>query len=297
MKQPKPMTIRQFFVLYPDDDACLEQVMRARYGDRHQCAKCGKSAHYYRLRQRQAYECEYCAHHLYPCVGTPFEKSRTPLQYWFFAMYLFCASRNGVAAKELQRQLGVTYKCAFRMGHKIREFMGEADGNAPLGGLGHLVEIDETFIGGHDPRGTKADKHIVLGAVERGGEIQTKVIDSRHSHNVIPTAAAMLAPKARVVTDDYVAYTALPALGHPHTSINHSAEEWVRGPYHTNSIENFWAQLKRSIDGTYIHVSKKHLPKYLNEFEYRFNLRKTPYAMFQILTYAFARPRLAPSLA
>ena len=99
------------------------------------------------------------------------------------------------------------------------------------------------------------------------------------------------------MTDDYSAYTALPALDHPHTSVNHSSEEWARGPYHTNTIENFWAQLKRSIDGTYIHVSKKHLPKYLSEFEYRFNLRKTPYAMFQILTYAFSRPRLAPSLA
>jgi hypothetical protein len=175
MSKPKPMTIRQFFKLYPDDDACLEQVMRARYGDRHTCQKCGKLAHYYRLRARQAYECEYCAHHLYPCVGTPFEKSRTPLQFWFFAMYLFCASRNGVAAKELQRQLGVTYKCAFRMGHKIREFMGEVDGDAPLGGLGRIVEADETFIGGHDRKGHD-DKHIVLGAVERGGEVQTKSI-------------------------------------------------------------------------------------------------------------------------
>jgi hypothetical protein len=107
----------------------------------------------------------------------------------------------------------------------------------------------------------------------------------------------MLAKGAHVVTDDYVAYTALPALGHQHTSINHSNEEWARGPYHTNTIENFWALVKRGVDGTYIHVSKKHLPKYLSEFEYRFNLRKTPYAMFQILTLAFRRPSQAPSRA
>ena len=293
MSKPKPMTIRQFFKLYPDDDACLEQVMRARYGDRHTCQKCGKLAHYYRLRARQAYECEYCAHHLYPCVGTPFEKSRTPLQFWFFAMYLFCASRNGVAAKELQRQLGVTYKCAFRMGHKIREFMGEVDGDAPLGGLGRIVEADETFIGGHDRKGHD-DKHIVLGAVERGGEVQTKAIASRHSKNVVGGVKDMLAPGASVVTDDYVAYTALPALGHPHASINHSKGEYVRGPVHTNTIEAFWAQLKRGINGTYIHVSRQHLPKYLSEFEYRFNLRKSPYVMFQILTLAFRRPSPVP---
>src|SRR5438067_1897424 len=130
----KPMTIRQFFQLFPTDDACLEHLMRTRFGDRHDCPKCGKRAHGYRLKNRKAYVCEYCGNHTYPCAGTPFEKSKTPLQFWFFAMYLFCASRNGVAAKELQRQLGVTYKCAWRMGHEIRKYMGQVDGDDPLGG-------------------------------------------------------------------------------------------------------------------------------------------------------------------
>src|SRR5688572_23919444 len=125
----KPMTIRQFLKAYPTDDACLDHVMRTRYGQRFTCGKCGKAARYYRIKARPAYECEWCGQAVYPCVGTPFEKSRTPLQFWFFAMYLFCASRNGVAAKELQRQLGVTYKCAFRMGHKIREYMTAVDGD------------------------------------------------------------------------------------------------------------------------------------------------------------------------
>ena len=287
----KPMTIRQFFKLFPTEDACLEHVMRTRYGQRHACVKCGKSAHHYRLAARKAYSCEYCGHHVYPCVDTPFEKSRTPLQLWLFAMYLFCASRNGVAAKELQRQLGVTYKCAWRMGHEIRKYMGTVDGDAPLGGLGNIVEADEVFIGGKDKRGHD-DKHIVLGAVERGGEVQTKVIESRHSRNVVGGVAGMLAKGARVVTDDYVAYTALPSLGHPHASINHSKGEYVRGIVHTNTIESFWSQLKRGVAGTYIHVSQKHLDKYLSEFEYRFNLRKSPSAMFEILTLAFQRPAL-----
>ncbi|MBN9085476.1 MAG: IS1595 family transposase [Reyranella sp.] len=294
MAKPKPMTIRQFFAIYPDDDVCLDHVMRARYGERHICDRCKKSAHYYRIKARQAYECEYCGLHLYPCVGTPFHKSRTPLQYWFFAMYLFCASRNGVAAKELQRQLGVTYKCAFRMGHKIREFMAEADGNAPLGGLGNIVEADETFIGGKDKLG-EDDKHIVIGAVERGGEVQTDVVPDRRGMTVLPKLRRMLVPGARVVTDDNAIYDALPTNGYPHASVNHSKGEYVRGPIHTNTIEAFWAQLKRGINGTYIHVSQKHLDKYLGEFEYRFNLRKQPYVMFEILLWAFRRPSLVPS--
>jgi hypothetical protein len=170
MTKTKPLTIRQFFQIFPTDDDCLEHLMRVRYSDRHPCFKCGKSAHYYRLKQRKAFVCEYCGNHVYPCAGTPFEKSKTPLQFWFFAMYLFCASRNGVAAKELQRQLGVTYKCAWRMGHEIRQYMGKVDGDAPVGSSGGIVEADEAFIGGHDKQG-ESDKTIVLGAVERGGEV------------------------------------------------------------------------------------------------------------------------------
>lgn len=286
----KPMTIRQFFAAYPDEDACLEHVMRTRYGQRHACTACGKSAHYYRLKARKAYSCEYCGHHVYPCVDTPFAKSRTPLQFWLFAMYLFSASRNGVAAKELQRQLGVTYKCAWRMGHEIRKYMAEVDGNAPLGGSG-IVEADEAFIGGKDKMGHD-DKKIVLGAVERGGEIQTEVIVDRREATMIPQLTKMLVPGARVVTDEQKAYKSLPSEGFPHATVNHAAKEYVRGPIRTNTIEAFWAQLKRGINGTYIHVSQKHLDKYLGEFEYCFNLRQTPYAMFEILTLAFRRPAL-----
>ena len=291
----KPMTIRQFFKLYPDDDTCLEQVMRARYGDRHVCGKCHKSAHYYRLRARKAYECEYCANHVYPCAGTPFEKSRTPLQYWFFAMYLFCASRNGVAAKELQRQLGVTYKCAWRMGHEIRKYMGEVDGDAPLGPKG-IVEVDEMFVGGRDKKG-KDDKVIVLGAVERGGEIITEVVPNRTEVALVPEVKRMVVAGTRIVTDELRSYSSLPEEGYPHATINHSIKEFVRGPIHTNTIESFWSMLQRGVQGTCIHVSEKHLPKYLAEFEYRFNLRQTPSAMFEILLLAFRRPSQAPSAA
>jgi transposase-like protein len=118
------------------------------------------------------------------------------------------------------------------------------------------------------------------------------VIVDRREATMIPQLTKMLVPGARVVTDEQKAYKSLPSEGFPHATVNHAAKEYVRGPIHTNTIEAFWAQLKRGINGTYIHVSQKHLDKYLGEFEYRFNLRQTPYAMFEILTVAFRRPAL-----
>ena len=144
--------------------------MRARFGERLTCFKCQKQATYYRVKARRSFECEHCGYQVYPTAGTPFESTRTPLRDWFYVMFLFCASRNGVAAKEVQRQLGVTYKTAWRMCNLIRKYMGYVDGDFPIGGPGKTVEIDETFIGGKDTAGHD-DKAIVFGIVERNGDV------------------------------------------------------------------------------------------------------------------------------
>jgi len=144
----KTFTIQDFFKKFPTDDSCLEHLMAIRYGEKVSCPKCGKVGRFARLRKLPAYSCPSCGHHIHPMAGTPFERSRTPLQKWFYAMYLFTTTRNGVSAKELQRQLGVTYKCAWRIGHEIRKYMGYVDGDAPLGGK-PVVEADEAFVGGH----------------------------------------------------------------------------------------------------------------------------------------------------
>lgn len=293
MSKPKPMTVNQFRELFPDDDACLEHLFRTRYGQRHACAKCGKDARYYHVKKRRSYECEWCGHQVYPTAGTPFEKTRTPLTMWFHAMFLFCESRNGVAAKELQRQLGVTYKTAWRMGHEIRKYMGEVDGDGPLGGEGPgypIVEADKTFIGGRDPRGTKDDKAIVLGMQERGGEVLTRVIPDKSAQSVLPLISKHVKKGSRVATDSAHAFADLPREGYLHATVNHLRKEWVRGPVHTNTIEAFWGNLKRGISGTYVSVSKRHLQKYLWEFEYRHNLRKSPELMFRLLLLAFPKP-------
>ena len=124
-KRPKPPTVHQFMARFPTDDACLEHLMRVRWGERHHCVKCNREARYYRVKSRRSYECEHCGYQVYPTAGTPFERTRTSLKDWFFVMFLFCASRNGVAAKEVQRQIGVTYKTAWRMCHAIRLYIRE----------------------------------------------------------------------------------------------------------------------------------------------------------------------------
>ena len=144
MKMKSP-TLRQCLDQFPTDDDCLEHLMRNRFGDRHNCSKCGRNAHFYRVKARKVYSCEYCGNQVSPMVDTPFERTRTPLRDWFQVMFLFCATRNGVAAKEIERQLGVTYKTAWRMCHEIRKYMCEVDGDLPLGGPGKHVEIDETM--------------------------------------------------------------------------------------------------------------------------------------------------------
>ena len=138
-------SVRDFFNRFPNDVTCLEHIMEVRYSLRHECRKCGAEATFHKLAKRKAYSCSHCGNHVYPCAGTIFEDSRTSLQIWFYAIFLFVTTRHGVSGKELQRQLGVTYKTAWRMAKQIRELMGKANGFEAL--RGH-VEMDEAYVGG-----------------------------------------------------------------------------------------------------------------------------------------------------
>lgn len=278
-------TVQDFFKQFPDDDACLDYLMKLRHGEIIECPKCGKEGRFARIKKLPAYSCPSCGHHIHPMVGTPFHKSHTPLQKWFYAMYLFCTTRHGVPAKELQRQLGVSYPTAFRMAHVIREYMGKVDGEPPL--TSH-VEVDETYIGGRRKgkaqgftgRGAKG-KTIVMGILERnGGEIFTKVIPNASRKSLIPPIFKRIKAGTRISTDEWPPYRILSALGYLHDTVDHGRKQYAKGDCHVNTLEAFWSMLKRSIRGTHIHVSRKYLPKYLAEFEYRYNLRKTPHLMF-----------------
>jgi transposase len=288
----KPTTLKQFQARFPNDDVCLEHIMRVRYGDKITCESCGREAKYYRVKGRRCFECEHCGYQVYPTAGTPFEKTRTPLTDWFFVMFLFTASRNGVAAKEVQRQIGVTYKTAWRMCKEIRIYMGQVDGDRPLGGsrpFDPVVEVDKAFIGGKDRMGHD-DKAVVLGMVERQGDVVTRLVAGRHGRHVLPQVTSWVLEGSRVMTDDARVFQHMHKEGFIHESVNHSDKEYVRGDAHTNNIEAFWSCLKRGINGTYIHVSRKHLQKYLWEFEYRHNLRHAPHLMLPCLMVGFAKP-------
>jgi len=289
----KGPNIREFQKQFPDEDTCLKHLMRVRFGERLICFKCLKEATYYRVKKRRSFECEHCGFQVYPTAGTPFESTRTPLQDWFYVMCLFCASRNGVAAKEVQRQLGVTYKTAWRMCNLIRRYVGYVDGDHPIGGPGKTVEADKTFIGGYDPADRPDDKSVVLGMVERGGDVVTRHIIDRAAGSVTPPIARFVKPGSRIATDEAKAFALLTERhGYEHETVDHSAKEYVRGDVHTNTLEAFRANVKRGIKGTYVWVSKKHLQTYLREFEYRRNLRHAPYLMFDCLLAAFPSVRV-----
>lgn len=289
-RKKKPQTIQQFFKKFPTNEACLEHVMKARYGLQGTCPKCKEETRFSRVTSQRAYACQWCGWHVYPCVGTPFESSRTSLQLWFYAIYLFTQTRHGVSAKELQRQLGVTYKCAWHMGHEIREHMDSVDGEPPLSGT---VEADETYVGGRKwgskiaGRGALG-KTIVLGMVQRGGDVMTKVIPNAKRSTIRPLLLQNIERGSKLHTGEFGAYNGLRCFDHE--TVNHGRKEYVRGGVHTNTIENFWSNLKRSIRGTHIHVSKKHLQKYAKEFEYRFNSRASSEKMLSELLSTYQKP-------
>jgi transposase-like protein len=281
------IAVREFFARFPDDETCLDHLFNVRFGQGHVCPNCGREASWYRIRATRAYTCQWCGWHLHPTADTLFEDTRTPLQLWFYAIYLFTTSRHGVAAKELQRQLGVTYKTAWRMAHEIRKHMAAVDGNPSLSGE---VEIDETMIGGHRPgkrgRGA-AGKTVVLGMLQRNGDVMTKVVPNVRRRTLHPIIEANVTKGSTVHTDELASYVGLAAKGYGHRRVRHAAGQWADAGSHVNTIEGYWSRLKNSIRGTHVHVSAKHLSKYAGEFEYRYNSRQHPDAMLGELLSEF----------
>lgn len=285
-------SVKEFFAEFSSDDVCLTRVMEVRYGLRHVCAKCGKDSTFHKLADRRAFSCSHCGDHVYPCAGTIFQDSRTSLQSWFYAIYLFIATRHGVSGKDLQRTLGVTYKTAWRMGQQIRILMGTANGFEML--KGH-VEADEAFVGGRYPgkrgRGA-ANKTIVLGVKERGGRMFTRVIPDVKKVTLRGVVNETVEKGSIVSTDEYVSYNLLKDDGYKHGAVDHGRKEWAWTDHrdgtrhHTNGVESFWKLFKDSINSTHIHVSQKYMDRYLDEFSFRSNHRQMKNAMFDFLIAA-----------
>jgi transposase len=287
----KAPTLRQFQNQFPTEESCLDHLFKVRYGSDFNCPKCGRPAKYSRVKARRSYQCQWCANQLYPTAGTPFDRTRTSLRDWFYVMFLFTTTRNGVAAKRVQREIGVTYKTAWRMCHEIRKYMGQIDGDDALGGAGEVVEIDETFIGGKEEgKGRKDKKTIVLGMMENGGAVTTRIVENQRRVTLWAEICKYVLPGSVIHTDELVSYKSISLRGYRHMTVNHADGRYVSDyGASVNSVEGFWAMLKRGISGTHIHVSPKHLSKYLGEFEYRWNRRQTPHLMLDQLLHSFVR--------
>lgn len=286
---PSKLTVRQFFARFPDDEACLTHIMQVRFGLRHVCRKCGKDATFHRMSDRRAFACANCGDHVYPTAGTIFQDTRTPLQSWFYAIYLFVTTRHGVSGKELERTLGVTYKTAWRIGQQIRTLMAKADGFELL--QGH-VELDEAYVGGRRPgkrgRGA-AGKTIVMGLKERDGRMATQVIPNVKTQTLRGVVLDNVEPGSTVSTDELMSYGLLSGDGYAHGTVKHGQKEFAHYDYrtgalhHTNHVESFWKLFKHSVRGTHIHISPQHMEKYLGEFTFRSNHRQMENAMFDLL--------------
>jgi len=281
-------TIREFNIKYPNDITCLKEIFNNRYGDVKNCPKCEKETKFYLIKSRKRYDCPFCGYSLHPLAGTIFHKSSTDLKDWFFAIYLFANSKNGVSAKELERHLGVTYKTAWRMANKIRLLFQNQDQDGEL--LDNVVEADETYVGGkrRGKRGRGAEgKTPVIGIVERNGEVKAIVSSDTKANTLIPFIKENVEQGTQMMTDEYRSYSRISLHGFKHKTVNHSAKQYVVGDVHTNTIEGFWSQLKRGLNGTYHSVSPKYLQNYVDEFAFRYNLRNSVEHLFhQILPTA-----------
>ncbi len=281
MKTPKEQrySVLEFNELFPTDDSCLDYVFNARFGKLEICPACAKESKFFRIKSKKVYSCQQCGHQISPLAETIFHKSSTSLKTWFYAIFLFGASKNGVAAKELERQLKVTYKTAWRMAQQIRKLYSSVDSGMMFG----TVEVDETYIGGKakGKRGRgAANKTAVVGIVQRGDEVRAYVVPDTKSRTVMPLIDKNVKKFTKVVTDEYAIYNRLSIKGFMHDWVNHSAGQYVDGDLHTNTIEGFWSQLKRSVNGTYHAVSPKYLQRYVDEFAFRYNRRQMKKPIF-----------------
>lgn len=253
------------------------------------CPHCGCMGRIYKMTANAEkririglHKCGDCRKQFTVKVGTVFESSHVKLNLWFQAAYLMASSKKGISAHQLHRTLGVTYKTAWFMAHRLREAMATV-GMEPMGGEGKWVEADETFVGGKEKnkhvgkrkRGNIGGqgKEIVFSLVERGGKVRSHHVPSVTAKTLRPILVAQLDAKTYLMTDDAGQYRNMPKDFPAHQTVNHSIDEYVRGEAHTNTIEGYFSILKRGIVGTFHHVSQQHLKRYLAEFDFRYNSR------------------------
>ncbi len=261
------------------EDKCRAVLEELRWPDGIRCPRCN-SVKISRIHERAQFDCDICRYQFSVTSGTIWHDTHLPLRKWFMAIYLTVESKKGFSANQMKRVIGVSYKTAWYLCHRIRAAMTEQD-PAQLNGT---VECDETFVGGKlRGRGLGKgaylqNKAIVIGVIQRGGKVRLQVIDRTDRKTLHAFIKEHTAPDTEVIiTDEWQAYRGIGDHDTKHEVINHKSKEYVRGDIHTNGIENVWSLLKRSVTCTYHKLSVKHLDAYLDELEWRFNNRDNSY--------------------
>lgn len=264
---------------FSDDTKAREYLESIRWPKGAVCPHCGSNDKHYALEGKShrpgLWKCSACREQFSVTVGTVFERSKIPLSKWLLAAYLLCSSKKGISAHQLHRTLGVTYKTAWFLAHRIRHAMSDQGGGL-MGSGGGTVEADETYVGRKQGRKVKSGvghKHTVFSLVERGGKVRSTHISGKVFDGIKASLKANVSPDAVLMTDDARMYKKIAKQFADHQVVNHSTGEYVRGNSYTNTIEGFFSVFKRGMVGTYQHCSGDHLHRYLSEFDFRYNHR------------------------
>ena len=278
MDMKEIMNIGIFMQEFHSDEKCRAYLEKLRWPDGVSCPRCSSES-ISRIKDRGIYDCNKCRYQFSVTARTIFHDSHLPLWKWFLTVYMMLESKKGVSANQISRTIDVSYKTSWYLCHRIRNAMKEKDPDL----LGGIVEVDETLIGGKQKgsgkgKGIRKNKSVVVGAIQRNGDVRMKVIKRNDRKTLHRFIRDHIRPNTEmIITDEWPAYNGIKDHDTDHQTINHSIKEWVRGNIHTNSIENVWSILNRSIIGAYHKVTAKHLDAYLDELEWRFNNRENPY--------------------
>lgn len=299
--------LRSFLRDFGTTDQCLDHLRAQRWPDGIDCEACEGVTNHYRVTGRKCYACQDCGRHVYPAKGTILERTKVPLPDWFYCILVLSQTRAGISAKQIERDLEVSYPTALRMCNLIRSQLGQQT-SAMLAGE---VECDEVYIGGkaryrgqYKPgRPSEDAKQAVFGVVERGGTVRPYLVPNVKRETVLPLIQANVAEGATLYTDEYGVYRTLSRHGYEHAVVRHKAKEYAREEVneetgevrnvHTNSMEGFWSYPKSAILRIHRGVSRKHMQGYFDEHAFRYNHRNEERPIFHAMLNRVASPRAA----
>ncbi len=264
--------------IFHDEAKASEHIALSRWPDGVDCPHCGSGRVTMMGGKTQAgmFLCNDCRDKFTVRTGTVMERSHIPLHKWLLATHLMAASKKGMSAKQMERMLGVTYKTAWFLCHRIREAMTPTANSDPLGGAGKFVEVDETFVGGKQRNRAFRDvgpKKVVVSLVERDGRARSFHVANVKAKDLRSLIVTNVDRRSHLMSDEAHVYTWVGREFASHGKVNHGAGEYARGADHSNTCENFFSIFKRGVIGTYHHMSEAHLARYTAEFDFRYNTR------------------------